>query len=47
MAALRVCIDARLPPGGFGGVEQVVFGLARGLLSLRDGDERYLFITTR
>ncbi len=42
---LRVCIDARLGEGRFGGVEQVVIGLAAGLARLGDGDEEYLFLT--
>ena len=42
---LRVCIDARLGEGRFGGVEQVVIGLAGGLSRLDDGDEEYLFLT--
>ena len=45
MSALRVCIDARLGSGRFGGVEQVVIGVASGLSSLGDGDEEYLFLT--
>jgi glycosyltransferase involved in cell wall biosynthesis len=44
MSALRVCIDARLGSGTFGGVEQVVIGVASGLSRL-DGDEEYLFLT--
>jgi glycosyltransferase involved in cell wall biosynthesis len=42
---LRVCIDARLGSGMFGGVEQVVIGIAAGLSRLEDGDEEYLFLT--
>jgi glycosyltransferase involved in cell wall biosynthesis len=42
---LRVCIDARLGAGVFGGVEQVVIGVASGLSTLTDGDEEYLFLT--
>jgi glycosyltransferase involved in cell wall biosynthesis len=42
---LRVCIDARLGAGRFGGVEQVVIGVASGLSALTDGDEEYLFLT--
>jgi glycosyltransferase involved in cell wall biosynthesis len=41
---LRVCIDARLGAGRFGGVEQVVIGLAAALSRLEDGDEEYLFL---
>jgi glycosyltransferase involved in cell wall biosynthesis len=41
---LRVCIDARLRSGQFGGVEQVVIGLASGLSAFEDGDEEYLFL---
>jgi glycosyltransferase involved in cell wall biosynthesis len=42
---LRVCIDARLRAGQFGGVEQVVIGIAAGLSALDDGNEEYLFLT--
>lgn len=42
---LRVAIEARLASGTFGGVEQVVIGLASGLSRLGDGDEEYLFLT--
>jgi glycosyltransferase involved in cell wall biosynthesis len=42
---MRVCIDARLGTGRFGGVEQVLIGIAAGLSGLRDGDEEYLFLT--
>ncbi len=45
MSALRVCIDARLGSGQFGGVQQVVIGVAAGLSRLGDGDEDYLFLT--
>ena len=45
MTGLRVCIDARLDAGRFGGVEQVVIGLAAALSRLEDGDEEYLFLT--
>ena len=44
MTPLRVCIDARLGAGRFGGVEQVVIGLASALSRLEDGDEEYLFL---
>ncbi|HEY6771347.1 MAG TPA: glycosyltransferase family 1 protein [Solirubrobacterales bacterium] len=42
---MRVCIDARLGAGQFGGVEQVVIGLAAALSRLDDGEEEYLFLT--
>jgi glycosyltransferase involved in cell wall biosynthesis len=45
MSALRVCIDARLGSGEFGGVEQVVIGVAAGLSRLGEGDEEYFFLT--
>jgi glycosyltransferase involved in cell wall biosynthesis len=45
MTPLRVCIDARLGAGQFGGVEQVVIGLAAALSRLDEGDEEYLFLT--
>jgi glycosyltransferase involved in cell wall biosynthesis len=41
---MRVCIDARLGEGRFGGVEQVVIGLAAGLSRLEDAGEEYLFL---
>ena len=44
MSSLRVCIDARLGEGQFGGVEQVVIGLAAALSRLDEGDEEYLFL---
>ncbi len=43
-APLKVCVDARLVSGG-GGIEQFIIGLAAGLSSLTDGEERYLFLT--
>jgi glycosyltransferase involved in cell wall biosynthesis len=42
---LRVGIDARLGEGRFGGVQQVVIGLAAALSRLEDGDEEYLLLT--
>jgi glycosyltransferase involved in cell wall biosynthesis len=42
---LRVCIDARLGAGQFGGVEQVVIGLAAALSRFEEEDEEYLFLT--
>ncbi len=42
---LRICIDARLGSGEFGGVEQVVIGLGSALSELTDGDEQYFFLT--
>jgi len=47
MTPLRVCIDARLGEGQFGGVEQVVIGLAAALSRIEDGDEEYLFLAHR
>ena len=44
MTPLRVGIDARLGAGRFGGVEQVLIGIAAGLSKLDDGDEEYLFL---
>ena len=34
MAPLTVCIDARILPALYGGVEQYVIGLSRSLLAL-------------
>jgi glycosyltransferase involved in cell wall biosynthesis len=45
VTSLRVCIDARLGAGQFGGVEQVVIGIAAALSRLDDGEEEYLFLT--
>jgi glycosyltransferase involved in cell wall biosynthesis len=42
---LRVCIDARLAGGRFGGVEQALIGIAAGLSKLEDDEEEYLFLT--
>ena len=47
MTPLHICIDARLGEGQFGGVEQVVIGLAAALSRLEDGDEQYLFLVHR
>jgi glycosyltransferase involved in cell wall biosynthesis len=44
---LRVVVDARLVTGAFGGVEQVILGLAWGLRQIEDGDSEYLFLTYR
>lgn len=44
---LRVCIDARLVPGGPGGVEILVQGLAHALSRLTDGPEAYFFLVNR
>ena len=38
MRRLRIAIDARFINSGYGGVEQVVIGLASGLSALTDGD---------
>lgn len=40
---LRVAIDARIPDGQWGGVQQVVMGIAKGLSLLGGGDE-YVFL---
>jgi glycosyltransferase involved in cell wall biosynthesis len=45
MSKLRVCLDARLISGSFGGVEQFIIGLASGLSKLAAGDEEYYFLT--
>jgi glycosyltransferase involved in cell wall biosynthesis len=47
MTPLRVCIDARLRSGQFGGVEQVLIGVAAGLSALDGGDEEYLFLVNQ
>jgi glycosyltransferase involved in cell wall biosynthesis len=43
-APLRVGLNARLVSGEWGGVEQVIIGLASALSRLDDGDEQYLFL---
>lgn len=43
--SLRVCIDARVQ-GLPGGIAQVVVGLVKGLSSLTDGGEEYVFLVT-
>lgn len=44
-APLRICIDARLASGAWGGVEQVILGLASALSRFDGGGEEYLFLT--
>ncbi|NPV68474.1 MAG: glycosyltransferase family 4 protein [Anaerolineae bacterium] len=44
MQTLRVCLDARMIDGQWGGVQQVVIGLASALSGLEDGDETYAFL---
>lgn len=44
MKPLRICLDARLPSGMAGGIEQFVGGMTYGLAQLTDGDEEYLFL---
>ena len=46
-APLRVCLNARLVSGEWGGVEQVIIGLASALSHFDDGDERYFFLVHR
>ncbi len=41
---LRVCLDARIPDGTHGGVQQVILGIANGLAALPPGPEEYLFL---
>lgn len=43
-SAVRVCLDARLVSGQFGGVEQVIIGLADGFSRLTDSPDEYLFL---
>ncbi|MGZ6273306.1 MAG: glycosyltransferase family 4 protein, partial [Candidatus Limnocylindrales bacterium] len=43
-APVRVCLDAHLVSGAFGGVEQVIIGLADGLSRLTDSPDEYLFL---
>src|SRR5215213_1622126 len=42
--SLNVCLDARMTDGAFGGVQQVVIGLAGALANLTDGDEQFHFL---
>jgi glycosyltransferase involved in cell wall biosynthesis len=44
---LRVCVDATRGGGKFGGVDQVVIGVASGLSKLSGGSEQYLFLAHR
>jgi glycosyltransferase involved in cell wall biosynthesis len=45
--ALKVLINAQMPPGGvWGGVEQVLIGLVCALGRLKDGNESYILITS-
>lgn len=44
---MRVCIDARLSSGRFGGVEQVLVGIGAALSKHEDGDLEYIFLTNR
>jgi glycosyltransferase involved in cell wall biosynthesis len=44
LADLVVGLDARIPTGVSGGVEQVLVGLAQGLANLGDQGERYVFL---
>ena len=41
---LRVVIDARIPDGAYGGVQQWVIGLAHGMRQLPDDGTEYLFL---
>ena len=41
----KICIDARFKMGKYGGVEQVVIGLAQGFSKLTTGNEKYYFLT--
>lgn len=44
---LRVALDARLPDGLAGGVQQFVIGLAAALSRLDDGDDEFVFLARR
>jgi glycosyltransferase involved in cell wall biosynthesis len=44
---LRIVIDARIPDGLHGGVQQWVIGLASALSMLEPADEQYLFLVER
>ena len=46
-ARLRVLLDARIPEGIWGGVQQAAIGLASGLSTLAGNDERYYFLAYR
>lgn len=43
--ALRVVLDARMPDGAYGGVQQWIIGVAEALSTLDGGGEEYLFLT--
>lgn len=42
--ALRTVLDARLPDGAYGGVQQWIIGLAEAFSSLAAGEEEYIFL---
>ena len=44
---LKICIDARVPDGVKGGIQQFIIGLASGLARLDNGLEAYHFLTYR
>src|ERR1035437_821062 len=44
---MKICLDARLVSGEWGGVESVVLGLASGLSRLDDSNDTYHFLTYR
>ena len=44
---MKICIDARIPTGQFGGVEHVILGLAGGYASLELGDSEITFLTSQ
>jgi len=41
----RICIDARIEPGAYGGIEQVILGLAGGFASLDCAGTKINFLT--
>lgn len=41
---MKICIDARIRSGEFGGVEQVIIGLAHGFAGFTEGDDEYHFL---
>jgi glycosyltransferase involved in cell wall biosynthesis len=44
---IRVCLDARLVSGEYGGIEQFILGLAHGLSRLPQSADEYLFLVDK
>ncbi len=42
---LRVVLDARVPDGAYGGVQQWIIGLAQAFSNIPDGNDEFIFLT--